>query len=227
MVQTRLQLWQIRWEIANIQIILWPPPLAKFSPKLNSTFLKHLKRFNMWIPLFSSFCLFLWVTDLINHSASNSLYGYNSSGHHFCIFKALHLSVLSLSVGSSPLNPRRLDAFSFIHLFSWAGHFLTSILIKTQLDILCQTVVDVPLPSLWVAHRLLLYTSLCVPTTPLFVYHSIETQEPGWLLLWSLALPSHIPSSLWHPSQSLLVCTGCRGLANALQNMMALAGMGP
>lgn len=115
----------------------------------------------MWIPLFSSFCLFLQDTDLINHSASHSLHGYNFSCLHFCILKPLHLSLLSLSVGPSMLNPHRLSAFSFIHLFSWALLPLESLLSLTSFVKLLLTS-HYPC-SLCVAHSLPLHTSLCVP----------------------------------------------------------------
>lgn len=178
----------------------------------------------MWIPLFSSFCLFLQDTVLINHSASHSLHGYNFSCLHFCILKPLHLPVLSLSVGPSMLNPHRLNAFSFIHLFSWAWHILTSTLIRTQLDILCQTVVDVPLPMqpLCRPQPPALYVSLCTTAS--------KPKSPAGYCCEAWPYPVTFPPlslSPWHPSQSLLVWTGCRGPANALQNMMALAGMGP
>lgn len=101
---------------------------------------------------------------------------FNLSCLQFYIPAVLHLPVfLSFSVGSSLLNPQRLPAFPFIHSFSWAWHTLASILIKTQLNILCQTAVDVPLPL--AAHvpvlptgLLSLYISLCVPP----LHHSIE-----------------------------------------------------
>ena len=123
------------------------------------------------------------VTQLLSLSLISCLHCY--------ILKSLHLSgVLFLLAASSVKSGY--SVFPFIHLFSRAWHILTSPLIETHINFFCQTAVDILLtlaepPTHW----------LSIHLPPL--HHSIEPQEPDWLLLGEHG-PSQSHSSLPVPA---------------------------